>query len=159
MSGQLMTRIGLEQVERKNHLKMETNSKQVSQNIKTVKKLAKFKVLKKNEAFLNRISIHLDASSNPTNNCLALLTGYYILIVMLIGLIISGAPIFTYLSDIKSVLGALKICIAVIQCGGIFFGVKLKVTETKALQSELQQIVNSGISILCFLHSYHCCEI
>lgn len=109
--------------------------------------MAKFKVLKKNEAFLNRIGIHLDGSANPTNKFLAFLTGHYILIIMFIGILICGARIYLYPTDIKSVLGALKICIAVIQCGGTFFGIRMKVIETKALQSELQQFVNTGISI------------
>lgn len=110
--------------------------------------MATFKVLKKNETFLNFVGIYLNDLSKPTNKFYAFLAGYYIFISQLIGLIVSAAFILQYPSDIKASLGALKVSVSVIQCAGMFLGVKYNVTKIKALQDEFQGIVNKGNLII-----------
>lgn len=109
--------------------------------------MAKFEVLKKSQIFLNFVGIYLDDSSKPTHGFLAFLAGYYIFISQFIGLIASAAFILKYPTDIKACLGALKVCVAVTQCAGMFMGIKNNTMKTKALQDEFQDIVNEGISI------------
>ena len=110
--------------------------------------MTKFKVLEKNQTFLNYVGILQDHSSNPTKKLLTFFSGYYIFISQSIGLIISAAFIFKYQStDITASLSALKVCVAVAQCAGMFLGIKNKVNEINALQDELQKIDNKGISI------------
>lgn len=110
--------------------------------------MAKFKVLKNSQKYLDYVGISLDRSINPTSkNIFKLLTGYYVLIVSAIGLVISAAFIRKYPSKVKPALGALKICIGVSQCMGMFLSIKMKTITIKALQNEFQQIVDAGISI------------
>lgn len=109
--------------------------------------MTKFKVLRKNEMFLNLVGIYLDPSSKPTNRFLEFIARHYIFISLLNGFIISAAFILKYPSDIKASMGALKVCVGVIQCAGMFLGVKNKVMTAKTLQDEFQEIVNEGISI------------
>lgn len=109
--------------------------------------MEKFKVLKSNRIFLNQIGISLDNSNNPTCGFSTFFFNYHVLISQVIGFIISAAFIWKNSNDIKPVLNASKICIAVTQCGGMCLGVRLKVFEAKAFQRELQQIVNKGITI------------
>lgn len=106
--------------------------------------MTKFKVLRKNEMFLNFVGIYLDPSSKPTNRFLAFFVRHYILISQLNGFLISAAFILKYPSDIKASMGALKVCVGVCQCAGMFLGVKNKLMKTKALQGEFQEIVDKG---------------
>ena len=116
--------------------------------------MEKFKVLKRNQTLLNRMGIHLDQSTNPTCGLFTFFLDYHVPISQIIGLIISAAFILKYPSNIKPALSALKICVAVTQCAGMFFGVRMKVIKAKAFQDELQQIVNNGISIFPYFEYF-----
>lgn len=109
--------------------------------------MAKFKVLQKNQTFLDRVGISLDRSTNPTNKFFSVLLASYVPIEMFIGLITSAAFVLKYPYNIKPALGALKIAVAAVQAGGMFSSLRLKMTKTKALQSELQAIVDKGESL------------
>lgn len=106
--------------------------------------MANFKVLKSNQTFLNHVGISLDRSTNATHKLFKLLLAYYIPIAMFIGLITSAAFVLKYPSNIKPALGALKIAVAAVQCAGMFSSVRFKTVKTKALQRELQEIVDRG---------------
>ena len=109
--------------------------------------MAKFKVLKKNQIFLDLIGIHLDPPTNPTWGFFTYFLNYHIPISQIICFIISFAFLVKYPNEIKPALSAVKICVAMSQCAGMFLGVRMKVIKAKALQDELQQIVNKGRSI------------
>lgn len=109
--------------------------------------MEKFKVLQRNQKFLNRIGIHLDGGTNSTYDIFTYFLDYHVPISQIMGLIISAAFIWKYPTEIKPALGALKICIAVSQCAGMFLGVRSKVKTMTALQNVLQEIVDKGISI------------
>lgn len=106
--------------------------------------MVKIKVLKKNQTFLNYVGIYLDQSLKPTENIFMFLFGYYLPFTMFIALIMSAAFIIKYPTDITPSLMAFQVCVAVIQCGGMFMGVKNRLTETKAVRIELQEIVDNG---------------
>lgn len=112
--------------------------------------MTKIKVLKKNEAFLNYLGIYLDQSSNPTENIFMFLFGYYLPFTMFVALIMSAAFIIKYPTDVAPSLMAFQVCVAVVQCGGMFMGVKNRLIETKAVRDELQEIVDNGKSIISF---------
>lgn len=109
--------------------------------------MAKIEVLKKNQTFLKYVGIFLDQPSNPTENLLTFLFGYYLPFTMFVAFIMSAAFIIKYPSDITPSLMAFQVCVAVIQCGGMFMGVKNRLIETKAVRDELQEIVDNGESI------------
>lgn len=106
--------------------------------------MAKFKVLKKNQIFLNRIGIHLDRPTNATCGFFTFFLNNHIPISQIVCFIISFAFIVKYPNEIKPALSAVKICVAMSQCAGMFLGVRMKVIKAKALQDELQQIVDRG---------------
>ena len=110
--------------------------------------MKKFKVLKENQTFLNRIGISLDHSANSTCCFFTFFANYHSPIAQIVAFILSAAFILKYPNEIKLALSTLKVCVSLIQCAGMFFGIRMKVMKTKALQNELQQIVNNGISIV-----------
>lgn len=113
--------------------------------------MAKFKVLKTNQTYLNHVGISLDHSTSSTNSVFTFVLGYHVLISQIIALITSAAFIWKYPTDIKPALGALKIFIGVSQCIGVFVGIRMKVLKMKVLQCELQEIVDKGMSVLHYL--------
>lgn len=117
--------------------------------------MAKFKVLKTNQTLLSRVGIYLDRSIPSTNVSLFLCT-HYTPVAIFIAFTISIAFVFKNPSEIELCLRALEVCTGAIQLTGIFFGFKMQVNKMNALQSELQKIVNKGITILHFLNYFSC---
>lgn len=107
--------------------------------------MAKFKVLKYNEMFLYHVGISLNSSTNPSKN-FKFFTEHYILTAKIIGFVTSVAFILKYPSDIRPALSALMVCISDIQGAGMFSSVRIEMSKAKAVQNELQEIVNNGTS-------------
>ena len=118
--------------------------------------MAKIKVLAKNQTFLKYLGIFLDQSSNPTEKFFMFLFGYYLPFTMFVAFIMSAAFIIKYPTDITPSLMAFQVCVAVIQCGGMFMGVKNRLIETKAVRDELQEIVDNGKSIFSSFKYFLC---
>ena len=107
--------------------------------------MAKFKVLKINQTLLSLMGIYMDRSTHDTDT---IFFSSYITITLFTAFMTSVAFILKNPSDIKPALGALKVCIGAIQLAGMFFGNRSQVNKMSALQNELQEIVNKGISII-----------
>lgn len=114
--------------------------------------MSKFKVLKYNQAYMTPLGIYSNRLTDLTNENFKSISWYFTPVTMLIVFVASATYIASYPSDIKGSLGALKMCFGAVQCGGMFFGVGIKLIKMKELHGELQQIADQGI--LCNFESF-----
>lgn len=107
--------------------------------------MMKFTVLESNQAFMDWLGIYSYRLTEPTNEFLNSIVAWFFMFnssVMIIGS--SVLFIIKNMSQIQAVLGACKIAISGIQCGGMHLSVGIKMKLVKSLHLKLQQIVDEG---------------
>lgn len=115
--------------------------------------MVKFKVLKNNLKYMTHLGIYSDNLTEPTNEFFESISSYYVLISIILAFTASAVFILKNSSDVKPSLGAMKICVGVVQCGGMFLGIGLKMIKVKALHLKLQSIVDEG-NLINYIHAY-----
>lgn len=122
--------------------------------------MAKFNVLESNQAYMAWLGIYSYHLTEPSNEFFKSIVACFFMFnssVMIIGS--SILFIIKYISEVQAVLGAFKIAISGIQCGGMHFSVGIKMKLVKALHLKLQQIVDEGIDLYHFHKSIKSCHI
>lgn len=107
--------------------------------------MTKFKVFENNQIFMAWLGIYSYNLTEPTNEFFKSIVALFFMFnssVMIIGS--SILFIVKYMSEVQAVLGAFKIAISGIQCGGMHFSIGINMKLVKALHIKLQEIVDEG---------------
>lgn len=109
--------------------------------------MGKFQVLENNQAYMAWLGIYSYKLTEPTNEFFKSIVALFFMFNSFVMIIISSILfIMKYISDIQGCLGAFKIAISGIQCGGMHLSVGLKMKKVKALHLKLQEIVDESIN-------------
>lgn len=107
--------------------------------------MAKFQVLKMNQAFMAWLGLYSYRLTEPINEFFYSKSTYYILIHMTFTLISSATYIFQTSSEVEVTLQLWLIIIGGIQCVGMFLSVGFKMKKVKAVHLKLQEVVDAGL--------------
>lgn len=117
----------------------------VEPSIKSSKSTQKFHVLNFNQNFMAYIGINSHNLTESKNEFFRSIAAYFMLFNLIVMCIISSS-VFAYqnLQHIELVLLTALIIVAGFQTSGMLLSVGLNMTAVKALQLQLQDIVNNG---------------
>lgn len=107
--------------------------------------MANFQVLENNQAYMAWLGIYSYKLTEPTNEFFKSIVAWFFMFNSFVMIIISSILfIIKYISDIQGCLGAFKIAISGIQCGGMHLSLGLKMKKVKILHLKLQEIINES---------------
>ena len=107
--------------------------------------MAKFKVMKYNQSIMAKIGIHSHRITVPTNEFFKSPATFFFLIIFIVcHLTSSGVFVYRHFRQFEVASQAIFVLIAGFQSLGMYLSVGLNMKKVKALQLELQKIVDEG---------------